>query len=452
MFKPFALVTLVALTTFAACGGDDSTPSPAATGGTGGGGGSSAGGGASCEEGDTGTLTIEVDGLGYGANPKATLSGPDGDTAIDDATSDDVATGEYTLLAERVADQDPIVRKLWDPDPEEQAFCVSTEETTVSLNYELIPPSNKLWVVSGADDELAAFSSERLGESDPGDATVRVNGPGSNDLAFDRDGNLWAFGPTTEDAPLARFAAADLGNSGDKEPDREIVVNDIACIPALRAMAFDPDGNLWLSVCGGEVVRLTPDMLESDEATPDVVISGLGDNSDLAFDSDGNLWVANDGTVVRFDANRLDESTSDEPDATISVRNSADDAGVGATFLTFDGDGDLWVTDFGGNTLAELSAADLSDDGEATVVSNVSLVLSVTALLNRPAFDDAGALWISYEVGTLAKLDPGTLEVSTDAGDPTPPDLVLESDDVGSVGNVAFFPAAEDLPLYSSFP
>jgi hypothetical protein len=120
--------------------------------------------------------------------------------------------------------------------------------------------------------------------------------------------------------------------------------------------------------------------------------------------------------------------------------------------LTFDANGNLWGTDFAGNTLARVAVAELDADGDVTVVSEVSLVLSVTALLNRPAFDDAGGLWISYSNGRLIGLEAATLLISSSTGSPTAPDVVLQGNNIGSVGNLAFFPAAAGLPLYHSYP
>jgi ligand-binding sensor domain-containing protein len=226
----------------------------------------------------------------------------------------------------------------------------------------------------------------------------------------------------------------------------------------MRAMAFDAGGNLWLSTCGGEVVQLSKTQLETGSAQlravdPDVVISGLTqDNQDIAFDADGNLWVADAGKVVRFNADRLTASDNDAPDLSITVRDSGDNQDLVINFLTFDAAGHLWATDFAGNTLAHIDGADLAGDGDATAVAQVSLVLSVTALLNRPAMDDHGNLWISYTNGSLVGLSDATLLLSSTTGSPTDPDFVLQGANVGSIGNVAFFPAAAGLPLYHAYP
>jgi streptogramin lyase len=206
------------------------------------------------------------------------------------------------------------------------------------------------------------------------------------------------------------------------------------------------------------VVQIDKMTLESGSTTlraldPGVVISGLSaNNQDLAFDTDGNLWVVDDGKIVRFNAGRLAASDSDAPDLTLTVRDSGDNQDLVIDYLTFDANGNLWGSDFAGNTLARVAVAALDADGDVTVVSEVSLVLSVTALLNRPAFDDAGGLWISYSNGQLIGLEAATLLISSFTGSPTAPDVVLQGNNVGSIGNVAFFPAAAGLPLYHAHP
>jgi streptogramin lyase len=205
-------------------------------------------------------------------------------------------------------------------------------------------------------------------------------------------------------------------------------------------------------------LRLPSDELDAASSevstvTPDVVFTGGSvENQDLAFDVDGNLWVADDGLVVRYDADRLDADDEDPPDVALLLRNASDSQDIGVDHLTFDADGNLWCTDFGGNFVARIGSSDLDTTSDATVVAEVSLVLSISALLNRPAFDDAGGLWISYSAGRVARIAPAALEISTGAGDPTVPDRILEGGDVANTANLAFFPAAAGLPLYSSSP
>lgn len=425
-----------------------------------------------CDEGGEGEIVVEIAGIPAGIDAAIDLQGPDISdagflTLTESTTLANSASGDYEANAQNVVGNDPLVRPLFTPAAPRQLFCLPEDDShTLTVSYQQVATSNKLWALNGtAGAALVSFSAAELsgGGADAGADGGTVAGTPTDvvagkDLAFDRDGHLWTFGPTTADPPLLRYRAAQFAASVVPGPDRALAINDIPCIPAMRGMAFDATGNLWLSTCGGQVVSLTKTMLHDGSAVtssvdPEVVISGLSNNNqDLAFDSAGNLWVADDGKVVRFNADRLAASDSDAPDLSITLRNSSDTSDLVIDFLTFDATGQLWATDFAGNTLARIDDTDLEGDGDTTVVAEVSLVLSVAALLNRPAIDDAGGLWISYSNGKLVGLSAATLEISSSTGAPTDPDMILEGGDIGSVGNVAFFPAAAGLPMYHSYP
>ncbi|HEX2879206.1 MAG TPA: hypothetical protein VHO25_06695 [Polyangiaceae bacterium] len=422
-----------------------------------------------CEPGGEGEIVIEIAGLPGDIEAAISLQGPvlsDAGplTLTESTTLASTASGDYEANSQNVVGEDPLVRPMFTPAAPRQLFCLPDAEShTLTVNYQRVSTSNKLWALNDvADAALVSFTSAALaggGAADAGaDAGIASDAVAGKDLAFDKSGHMWTFGPTTADPPLMRYRAAQFAGAEIPGPDRALEVNDIACLPAMRAMAFDGAGNLWLSTCGGEVVRIDKTTLETGSAQlravdPDVVISGITENNqDLAFDGNGNLWLADDGKVVRFNADRLAASDNDAPDLIITLRDSGDNQDLVIDFLTFDANGNLWGTDFAGNTLARIAEAELDADGDATVVAEVSLVLSVAALLNRPAFDDAGGIWISYSNGQLIGLQAATLLISSSTGSPTDPDVVLQGDSIGSIGNVAFFPAAAGLPLYHAYP
>jgi streptogramin lyase len=397
-----------------------------------------------------------VSGLPSGVDADATLDGPDGSEAVTgETTLADLLGGTYSVSAERVTDDDPIVRTVYDPSVDIESFCLKDAgEQTVRITYTAIPTSNKLWTTNAnGDHEVAAFASALLGESGDPAASVTLDGPAGKDVAFDRDGNLWAMGPTVADPHLVRFAASSLGTSGEKEPERSIVITDIPCSPELRAMAFDADGNLWVSTCGDQIVRLTPANLAADgDVSPVVVLGGVTDNANLAFDSAGNLWVVSGNTIARYDASRLDASDGEPADLLLTVTNPDDTNELVPQDLAFDAAGNLWATDFGGNLVFQIAEADLGGTGEATIAAAVRVTIGVTALIDRPVFDESGGLWIGLGGGGFGRLTPAQLGVSTEAGDPTVPEVVVTSTDLGSVVRIGFFPAAADLPLYHALP
>jgi len=396
-------------------------------------------------------VIVEVTGLPADVDGDVVLaSGSAHETVTRTQTFADETTGTFTVTAKRVTDADPIVRTVNDPTVTDGSFCLEDGAShTVTVHYAAIPSSNQLWT-----SNLRGFDSASL--ADDGDVRPSVVGdaPIGKDIAFDRDGNLWSLGATLAEKMLVRVPATHLAASGGNDFDREIDIPEIECLPALKAMAFDGDGDLWLGACGGTILRIpAASLARSGEARSSTVISGLDDSADLAFDADGNLWVATGGTILRYDAARLTASTTAAPDLTLTARDAEDSRDIGATALAFDAHGNLWGFDFGGNFVFELPEADLAWRGEKTAVSEVSFVLGVLSLLDRGAFDEGGGLWVSYASDQLARLSPAQLTASRGTGDPVTPDRIVTSSELESELRIALFPAPEALPLYhTAFP
>lgn len=423
--------------------------------GAGGGGGSGArggsGGSANCEAGLTGALDLVVEGLPPSVPASIAITGPAAKTATASKTFATLPSGVYSIESRAVTDATPVVRSLYEAAPRSVDVCVSPANAQSTVSYSAVPTSGKLWVVSSEEANLQGFAAASLGASNASPPALAMDAKAGGDIAFDRDGNVWTFGPTLAEAPLLRYPHTAFAASGPALPDRELVLADQPCT-TLHAMAFAPKGSLWVSSCG-VVLRYDAATLAaaSGEVSADAIISNLDDNGDVAFDRAGNLWVTDAGLVKRYDLSRLAASTGAAADAVFTVRNASDTADLAASNLLFDADGDLWIVDFGGNLLSEVKASALAGVGAHSVPSSVTIALSVTALLSRPAFDDAGALWISYQRGSVARVAPEALLVSTDAGAPTTPEVILSSSTIGYASNVAFFPAPAGLPLYHSF-
>lgn len=421
--------------------------------------GAMAGAGGACATDSTGTLQVEVAGLPDGVMPDISVSGPDMLDVTSVGSTEGVTSGDYTITVNRVFDADPIVRTVFDGVASQPTFTLCDGAShTVKVTYEAIPSSNKLWMPTAQDTELAGFASSTLGASATKSASVGVDAPGSGFVAFDKDGNLWALGPTVADKMVARLPASKLGTTGAVEPDVSFDLPEIDCLPALAALAFDADGNLWLSSkCKGAVYRIPAAKLtKSGDKTADVVISGLLDDGDmgdaegLAFDFDGNLWVGGGAALRRFDAVQLDTSSSDAPELSLSVKDN-----VGAllgNYLAFDKAGNLWASDFAGSAVFEVAAATLSQSGAKTTTAEVSITTSVQALPSQIAFDDGNGLWLSLDDGRFGRLSPAQLGVSAGPGKPAAPATIIKSGSIGAELPLAFFPAPSGLPLYHSLP
>lgn len=429
-------------------GGEATTPSDGGDVGAGG----DIGAGGGCAETGTGTLVIEVDGLPADVSPSISLSGPDG-REISETGSFDLGAGNYELKINRVFDSDAIVRTVFDGEMlSSDYFCLGDRSArTVKITYSPIPSSNKLWMTTGKDDELAGFSSFDISEAAKLDATVAVDTTAGISLAFDRDGNLWTVNPIIGGPMLVRIPAAELGESGTRTPDIEINVPEIECFVHVKSIAFDPTGNLWLSACDDQLLRLPADALTtSGDKEADVLLTEVIENAGLAFDASGNLWVATGPTVVRFDAARLETSDIEAPDLALSVISATDETVLGAEQLAFDKAGNLWGVS--GSTIFQLPSLLLEETGEKEGKSSISFTIDVGALPSTPAFDESNGLWVDLGEGEFGRFSPEQLGQSVVAGTPVVPARVIASDSITTTLPLAFFPAPAGLPIYSSIP
>jgi len=452
MNSKLALLSFAPLFSFvvAGCGSSDGTTTTVPT--------DAGNDSAACAPTGTGTVIVKITGLPAGVGAKVTVTGPGGAKNVTaDQTFESAAAGTYTATAERVIAPDPIVRTVYTPTVSTSSFCLANAQTqTITVTYAAIPSSNKLWITNGSsptDAGLLGFASSTLAAAGSPAATVAAKSGAGGSIAFDKDGNLWASGATTADSTVLRLPAADLGASGTKTPDRKINVKAIACLPATAGKAFDASGNLWVaSPCDKRVFRLlATDLASSGDASFTVSMVTEDGAQGVAFDATGNLWVTDATKLYRFDAASLSTSTS-PPSATLSIKTKSDGTGAPLKpgWLLFDGSGDLWSSDFGGNVIFRIAKADLAATGSKDVVPPTQITIGVTALLEDMAFDEGGGLWTSFAGGKFIRLAPAQLTVSTGPGAPTTPDRILSSPDMGSALGFAFYPAPANVPLFSA--
>lgn len=410
-----------------------------------------------CPTGGTGTVIVTYAGLPAGLDGPLTLSGATERMLTAGETLTAVAAGTWTATAGLVAAPDPRIRTVYTDAP--QTFCVRAgATTTVEVAWAPIPTSHRLWSTngSGGTGELLGFASEDLATSGTVDPQ-NLNGPTGGDIAFERDGSFWAAGGSTSDAMLGHYDPYALGTTAT--PNIEVDIAGIECFPRLNGLAFGPDGDLWASSpCSPGVFRLAASALASGGiVTPTLTISGTAITTPggLAFDAAGNLWIAFEGGgLLRFDASALAASTG-TPGRTLTVKVTADPTDssiIDANALAFDASGNLWGSDFGGNSFFRIDAADLTGTGAADVVPAVRVTVPLRALLEGIAFDEEGGLWTTYGAGQLARLAPAQLTISSLAGMPTAPDTIIMATDIGYLGSVAIYPAPAALPLFHSLP
>jgi sugar lactone lactonase YvrE len=433
--------------------GPDALPGVAPDGGAGGSTGCDSGPAVACPTTGMGTLAIAVEGLPPEVPPMVLVTGPAG--AVPLAASARVGGGSYAVAAARVTAPDPLVRRAFVPAVITSPVCVQDGLTaTVRVVYTEIASSNKLWLgnANGAA-ELLGYTSSAVRATGAPAATVAAQVKGANNLAFDKDGNLWAGGNTVADPPILRIPAAMLGASGTKVADIMIDSAEFGGgSPRSTSLAFDKEGNLWSTVgWKNEVVRFSAAQLTaSGSPMPAVAISGLNGPRGLAFDKHGNLWLGNAGEnqVVRYDAARLGTSTAAVADLVIVSMSPPPVIGARSnpSSLAFDMVGNLWVSYEGGMVM--LPAADLTAMGMKELTPAIQISVSVTSLPEGVAFDEGGGLWFAGSQGKFVRLGPDQL---TSGGEKIP-GTIITSADVMSAGDFAIFPAPAGLPLYHAWP
>ncbi len=163
-------------------------------------------------------------------------------------------------------------------------------------------------------------------------------------LAFDARGYLWTTANTS--SQLVGYSPDQLTQDGAPTPAVVITTNG-SSLSGPVGIAFDASGNLWVANSTNDaVVQFSAaQLLETGSPASTVTLSSDGANSlvfpyALAFDANGNLWVTNyNSTVVRYSSAQLANTSSPTPTATI------DPTSLGATpvGLAFDASGALWV-------------------------------------------------------------------------------------------------------------
>jgi sugar lactone lactonase YvrE len=363
--------------------------------------------------------------------------------------------GPHAVTAARVTTaQTGITSRVFEGTVSTPDACVRAGATTiVSVTYAPIPTSGKLWVGVGNapdDSSLLGFEPASVATTRPASAAVAANTGGSDGFTFDRAGNVWVLGGTTADPPLARYPARVFASDGVKAPDVVIESPSFgSAIPGPKVVAFDPAGNLWVSVVAADkVVMFTAAQIAANGApVASVERSGLTSPQGLAFDSSGNLWVAahDDNAVVRIDAAHLTASGTGGDLAITAMSPAPVILTLTPISLAFDAAGDLWVNYDG--TLGAIRAADQSGTGTKTITPVNQIATDVSTLPVGIAFDQDGGLWLAHAAGQFARFSSDQLAAAA-----LPPEIVITSPDVGYASWFAIYPAPAFTPLYHKVP
>ncbi|NJK46583.1 MAG: hypothetical protein HC933_22125, partial [Pleurocapsa sp. SU_196_0] len=158
-------------------------------------------------------------------------------------------------------------------------------------------------------------------------------------IAFDKDGNLWVSTFTFNDS-LLKFDAAKL----EQKPEPSVTLTfQSAPFPGVnfslfapKSIAFDKDGNLWVSNNVNKTVAKFSPPFQTGAPTPVLMLTNVGDNlGGIAFDNAGALWVSATGKLVKYGLEKLSltGAVSITPDVTLSV-DLGENVSAAATVFT----------------------------------------------------------------------------------------------------------------------
>ncbi len=399
-----------------------------------------------------GNLLVTVTGLPSGVAGSVMVTGTSGySRTVTNTTTLSVPAGTYAVSASEVRGNDTIAPLAYDGSASPASVTVvAAGSASTTVSYAPRSGSGHLWIPQWSGSNLAVgYARGQLSASGSPSPSVSLAGTtnGGEAIAFDGDGNMWVV---DLGGYLYRYDAASLASSGTPTPS---VTIDATAYKRLLGLAFDTSGNLWVACLDNDqLIAYSPDQLTADGApTPAVVISDNGGSliwpMGIAFDADGNLWVSNlhGDSVVQFSPTNLAATGSPVPTATIST----DGAGglMEPQALAFDANGNLWVANFT-STVVRFDSSQLTSSGNPTpaaTIASSSLGTSLTGL----AFDASGALWVGANIDHVGSselrrfTDPGAF-----SGGVTPTaDVVITSIGTADGMLMAFSPPPAGLPI-----
>jgi sugar lactone lactonase YvrE len=278
---------------------------------------------------------------------------------------------------------------------------------------------NALWVANGTSVLEFLPSQQQAGTSDPAPhLTLSSSVFGApQGVVFDGNGDLWVIdggtvktGGTVAPA-LYEFTAQQLSKlSTNNAPTPNVTIQSSSFVTPEEA-TFDRKGNLWVSDNGGNVVyAFTRSQLSATNttATPmSVITSSTAFNGPIgiAFDGGGDLYVANNGgnTIYEFQASSLPNLTvspgttpSDNRTLTPNVTLSNSSGSIQSPWgLAFDANGNLWSSNaITAGTVVEFTRSQIAATGDPT--PNITLS-SVAVSSNQTLVSPYGIAFDPYD-------------------------------------------------------
>jgi len=400
-----------------------------------------------------GSLQLTITPPASGA-AQVSIHGPNGYTndLSQSATLTGLAPGSYTVTAPATDTvTGTIVNAIYSATVSGSPATVTGGTTaSVTVTYGT-GGTGELWVSNSAySNTLTGYTASQLASSGSPTPASTVNiSIASNAIAFDANGNAWVSQGSTE---IVEYTAAQLASGGTQSPSVTITGSGALHFPA--GLAFDANGNLWVSSGAGvapALLEYTPSQLTSSGSpTPAIMVTSpqLGSPAGIAFDHAGDLWVADfgNGTVESFSPAALSGGGSQTASVVITVPVPSLTVPTMPTYLAFDAAGNLWVATMY-NTVLEYQTAQLGTSGAPTPAITLSLPAGMGVTPNGLAFDNSYNLWVaSFGLPTtVMEFTPAQIHTG---GAQTPAVTLTESGAVNYSIGLAFSPHASFLPLH----
>ena len=401
--------------------------------------------------GSTGSLAVTIT-TPAGDTANVLVTGPGGysRTLTNTTTLTELTAGSYTVIAATTISRNSIVGTLSAATVTGSPATVTASgaAATVTATYATRVGSGGLWVVNAGNlATVASFSAAHLVSSSSAAATTII-GSGTSALqavAFDGNGNMWISSP--QNNTVTGYASAKLGASAAPTPIA-IISGVGTSLQGPSFLAFDASGNLWVSNnSGASVVEFAAAQLVTGAPTPVVVLSAVAGSlqnpQGLAFDRSGDLWVANNSanTLVEFTPSQIAASGAPVPTVVVSDTLNSLDAPYS---LAFDASGNLWTTNFSANTVTGFEPNQLAASGQPLPMTTLSASAGSIQGPTGLAFDASGDLWVSnFTSNTVVEISASIVD---DTGSPVPA-AIINGPSLGSPFGIAFDVHDAGLPI-----
>jgi streptogramin lyase len=400
-----------------------------------------------------GTLTVTISSP-PGVVPAVTVSGPGSFSRVLSATQtlQGLVPGNYQITANTYRKDQVVVDELYDGTVTGGSASVPGRGTAnASVSYALRPGSGKLWIVSQTSRALKGFRNDQLVADYSGNAAVTAAPTLGSDpgfLAFDTEGSAW-FTDTMGDATFLQRAKPEMLSGTTTLPFAGLIAMGKGIL--VHGLGFSAGGDLWYASDSPDydlfaygASQVANPMMQQTEPTGAASLSTVARPCGVLFDGEGDLWVSDftGGKITRFAGTALLSSgglpipASPEPILTINI-------GFPVCAMAISPAGDLWAVGLqsGNSVLVAIAKPDLDLTGFPAIVKRAVLTGAGVASAYALAFDEGGNLWISRHVSNdVVMISQDKLGPSAAPTSPMP-SVRISGNEILQPTGIAFYPS-----------